>query len=95
MEPNATTYRVQSSTQLTFEGVRIGVGNIRTGEYTDEKGVLHTVLTAGLWLYFRDDPAQDRQVRVHASQIITVSGYSIKVIEIDTNAVQLSIIPPS
>ncbi len=87
------SYLVRVNTQLTVEDLRIGVGNLREGSYVDAQGAPQHGLTAGLWLYVRDDPSQNRQVRVYAGQTITVSKYTIAITDIsnDSHSVQFRI----
>ena len=83
---DAQSYQVRANTQLTVEDLRIGVGNLREGSYVDAQGAPQHGLTAGLWLYVRDDPSQNRQVRVYAGQTITVSKYVITITDINAGS---------
>ncbi|MEK9144181.1 MAG: hypothetical protein AAB339_01070 [Elusimicrobiota bacterium] len=60
---------VVESTQATYEGLRVGVGYVRDG-------------VAGLWLFFRDDPAKNTKIDVRAGQKVEVGGYSFTVEEV-------------
>ncbi len=60
---------VVESTQATYEGLRIGVGYVRDG-------------VAGLWLFFRDDPAKNTKIDVRVGQKVEAGGYSFTVEEV-------------
>ena len=89
-------YLVRANTQLPIGNLRIGVGNIRETKYLDEQGVAKQGLTAGLWIYSRNDPEQKQQARVYAGQKIIVGNYLIRVIDISKSGahVQLAITLP-
>jgi hypothetical protein len=78
----AQTYDLRANTQLTHHSLRIGTAGIRPRDYTDDSGATRHGPTAGLWIYYREDPAQDRFVRVHPGQALDVAGYTIEVLDI-------------
>ncbi len=85
-------YFVEASTQLTFDNnLRIGAGNIWEDEYSDEKGETARRITAGLWIFVRNQPDLDQHIRVHKGQVVAIANYHISVVEIDTEGVTLNI----
>lgn len=87
----ADTAQAQFGTAL-----RIGVGNIWEEEYTAADGTTATGLTAGLWLFVRDQPALDRHVRVHAGQLVELAGHQIAVVAVAEEGVTLRVaLPPA
>lgn len=69
---------VAESTQAAYQGLRIGVGYVRSGEYA-EGGAAKKGKVAGLWLYFRDDASKNVKIEVHAGQKVEAGGYSFTV----------------
>lgn len=80
---NANESIIFANTQLTFEVIRIGIGNIREEEYIDDQGSEEVGLTAGLWIYHRDDASLNQQVRVYPGQELDTGDYHITVYEIN------------
>jgi len=44
-----------------------------------------------VYLSYRDDPAQNRQLRVYPGQEIVVPGYRLRVISVEPRVVRLAI----
>ena len=89
VQPEPT--RIEANTQATFDDLRIGIGNIWEEEYTPEGGERRRGATAGMWLYFRDDPSQDRHVRIHPGQRVTAGGRTIEVVTVDAGSATLRV----
>ena len=85
------TVTVESNTQITLGDVRIGVGNFREEEYTPEGGTPRRGLTAGLWISVRDNPTQDRNVRVHPGQTVMVPGYRLVIVAVERRAIRMEV----
>jgi hypothetical protein len=73
---DGTVYDLYANTQLTHRALRLGAAGI--GRMDDEAPV-----TAGLWIFYRDDPAQDQQTRVQAGDTLRVAGYQIEVLRVE------------
>ena len=90
-------YAVHEGGQITVQddALRIGVGNLARETYLDERGQPVQGLRVGLWLYFRDHPENDTHVRAYEGQVITIQGYTIRVVEInpDDRMVVLEVSP--
>jgi hypothetical protein len=82
--PKVTANRLDISegTQGQFEDLRLGLGYTRVGDYVDDKGVARHGNTAGLWLYVRDNAAQNRTLDVYEGQSFTVNKYRVLVDQI-------------
>jgi hypothetical protein len=80
---NYTNHTLFTNTQLTHYTLRIGAASI--GRRPDPDSSQPAPLTAGLWIYYRDDPTQDRQVRVQAGEKLSVAGYQIEVVAIEAD----------
>ena len=82
---NETLYAAPESGQILVQdgALRIGVGNLAWETYRDEQG--HTVEGArvDLWFFFKDHPEHEVQVRAHEGQVLTIQGYTIRVVEIN------------
>lgn len=85
-----TQYHLSDSTQLTHDDLRIGAGNIWP-DAAAEPGATPGPLRAGLWLSLRHRPELDRHERVSAGQTLDVGPYSVKVVAIEPDAVDLEI----
>lgn len=70
-------FSIQANTQLTFKDLRIGAGNFWEEEYTNFNNETITGLTAGLWIYVKDQPQENKTIRVFPGMKIAVSGYEI------------------
>ena len=82
---------IESNTQAHVGQLAIGAGNFWEDEYTPPGEAARRGLTAGLWLTYRDDPAQNRQLRVYPGQEIVVPGYRLRVISVEPRVVRLAI----
>ncbi len=92
-----TVYDLRANTQLTHHSLRIGAAGIGPRDYVDEAGISRHGLTAGLWIFYREDEAQDRRLWAYPGQALTVAGYHIQVVAIDPTApghVQLRLSEP-
>ncbi len=86
---------IPSNAQATVGDVRIGAGNIWDDEYTDVKGDTRKGLTAGLWIYFRDDKARDTKRRVHPGESFVIGRYRFEVLSVESDQVTLRLGPAS
>jgi len=91
-DPSAQLITIERNTQATIGDIRIGAGNFHEESYTSDDGVPRTGMTAGLWIYVRDDSSKNRHVRVHAGQILSVPGYRLEVVAVERTAVRLAVI---
>ena len=73
---------IVESTQGTYGGLRIGVGYVHKGEYLDPSGAKKEGRVAGLWLFYRTDPAKNQKIEVHEGQRVSVAEYAFVVEEI-------------
>jgi hypothetical protein len=87
-----TLHAVQATTQLHLRGVAIGVGNIWEEEYRTAGGESRNGLTAGLFISVRDDPSQNRRIRVHPGQEVSVPGHLLHVVAVEERVVHLAVI---
>ena len=89
-------YILRSNTQMEYEDLRIGAGNFRKEKCIDEQGTEYKCLTAGLWIYYRNDSSLDQKVRVHAGQEVTIGIYQILINDVTDDSknpfVRLSIL---
>lgn len=76
---NGETARIQANTQLTYKDLKIGTGNFWEEEYTNGNKETSKGLTAGLWIYVKDQPKEDKTLRVFPGMKIDVVGYQILV----------------
>src|SRR5687768_14121125 len=61
---DSTLYTIEETTQIHLNGVAIGVGNIWEEDYTPPSGGSTRGLTAGLFISVKEDPSQNRTLRV-------------------------------
>jgi hypothetical protein len=86
---------VANTGQVTIGDLKIGVGNIWVGEYTDAQDNTQEGLTTGLWFFIRNREDLDHSVRVYVGQTIEVADYQVRVLDIKSDGpVILGIIPP-
>lgn len=71
------TARIQANTQFTYKDLKIGTGNFWEEEYTNDKSETIKGLTAGLWIYVKDNSQEDRTLRAFPGMKIDVAGYQI------------------
>lgn len=78
-------YSAYETGQIVVQGdtLRIGVGAIRPGEYTDDNGQVQSGTVAHLAFFVRGQPELETDMDVHEGKIITVAGYRIRVTDID------------
>ncbi len=81
-ESAGTDLNIAANTQDEFRELRIGVANIREGEFTDAAGAKSKGLLALMRVYVREKPAENLSLNVHQGQKVLVSGYSVTVAEI-------------
>lgn len=92
VDPSAEVITIQSNTQATLgDDVRIGAGNFHEEDYTPAGGGSRRGLTAGLWIYVRNDSSKDTHVRVHTGQVLSVPGYQLEVLAVEPTAVRLAV----
>lgn len=95
---NEKLYAAQETGQIIVDGdeLRIGIGNIRQETYTNQVGVELEGFTTGLWLFFREQPDLDQQMRAYEGQSLQVGDYKIRVVEINQQdrMVVLGVTPP-
>jgi hypothetical protein len=82
---------IESNTQAHVGQLAIGAGNFSEDEYTPPGEAPRRGLTAGLWLSYREEPAQNRHLRVYAGQEIVVPGYRLHIIAVEPTIVRLAI----
>lgn len=76
------TIVIQANTQGQFDDrLRIGTGNFRDS-------------SAVLWISVKDDPSQDKVVRIHKGDEIIVDGYTLRILDVTENYVKLKAISP-
>jgi len=78
---------ISQGAQGQFGNLRIGLGNNRVDDYTDENGVKKHGNIARLWISVLNDSTQDRTLDVYAGQSFIVDKYYVFVdqITIDHN----------
>jgi hypothetical protein len=77
-----TMFVVRENTQLTYQILRIGVGNIRDGKYIDQSGKETKGLTAGLWIFVRGDASLNRAIRLYPGQQVSIGEYILTILDI-------------
>jgi hypothetical protein len=82
---------IESNTQAHVGRLAIGAGNFWEDEYTPPGGASQRGLMAGLWLTYREDPAQNRHLRVYPGQEIVVPGYHLRIIAVEPSVVRVAI----
>jgi hypothetical protein len=85
------TLSIERNTQAFVGDVAIGAGNFHEDDYTAEDGAARRGLTAGVWIAVRDDPGQNRQVRVHPGQEFAASRYLFRVTGIEPARLHLAV----
>jgi hypothetical protein len=68
-----------------------GAGLYSEDEYTPPGEAPRRGLTAGLWLSYREEPSQNRHLRVYPGQEIVVPGYRLHIIAVEPRIVRLAI----
>lgn len=77
---------IMATTQGNFGKLGIGVMDIDSGPYLDEKRVWRESLYAKLEITVEEDPSQFRQTKVREGQSLEVAGYRIFVEKINPGA---------
>jgi hypothetical protein len=90
---SSDTIRLVSNTQATVGNVRIGAGNFRDDSYVNGLGESSNGPTAGLWVFVKDHPTQDRHLRVGAGSTFAAGRLSFEVLEVTNDTVQLRYSP--
>ena len=85
-----TIINIPSNTQGQYGDLRIGVGNIKSGEYEID-GVKETGVTAMLWVSIRDKSEENKTVTVYIGQSFEIDKYKITVHDIQGELVTLRI----
>ena len=70
------------STQGESGDLRIGVGEVRDGEYADAGGAKRRALLASLWIYVRADKSKNQTVDAHAGQTLQAGAQTVYVEEV-------------
>ena len=83
---------IASNTQVTIGDLRIAAGNVWDSEYAPDGGAPRRGPTAGLWLYFRQRPSEDRHVRAHPGQALEIAGHRIRVVEVQRGGVRVALV---
>lgn len=73
---------LKSNRQMQYEDLRIGAGNFRKEDCADPQSAKTKCLSAGLWIYYRNDSSLDQQVRVQTGQSIMVGVYQLQIIDV-------------
>ena len=68
-----------------------GAGLSSEDEYTPPGEAPRRGMMAGLWLSYREEPAQNRHLRVYPGQEIVVPGYRLHIIAVEPRIVRLAI----
>jgi hypothetical protein len=77
-DPEEKLFAVFDNGQLTYEDLKIGVGNFVIEEYVTDVGEAAKGMRCGLWLYLRGDP-EEYTMQVYPGQVIEGQGYSIRI----------------
>jgi len=82
---NEVLYAARETGQIAIQddALRIGVGNLTRETYLDEQGHQMEGMRVGLWFFFKDHPENDVHVRAYEGQVLTIPGYTIRVVEIN------------
>lgn len=78
-------FLVHTGLQLPFNDLRVAVGAVNKGEYTDNQGVSQYGATAWLWLHTESNPSGIKKVRVYVGQKIIFDDYSLEILNIGKN----------
>lgn len=81
---------IGSNTQGSYRDLRIGIGNIKSGEYEID-GVKKTGVTATLWISIRDKSEENKTITVYIGQSFEIDRYKITVHDIHGELVTLRI----
>lgn len=89
---NKSQFAIQTNTQLTFQTLKIGVGNIWTEDYLTRDGETVNGLTAALWLFVEDKSDLDQTVRVHPGMTLEIDAYLINIVDVREDGVILEFV---
>jgi len=78
-----TYHTIFTPGQLTLDNVKLAFGNIWQRPSQTEAASQESSPTAGMWIYFRDKPEQNRHQRVHFNEVLEIENYRIQITEID------------
>lgn len=82
---------IKTNTVFEYENIKIGVGNIRIEEYEQQNRNKTKGYTAGVYVYHKTDPTQDRSLRVYAGYKDAIAGYDIEILDVNSASVKLKI----
>jgi hypothetical protein len=73
--------------------LRIGIGDVRYGDFVDDKGQTLSGRIATVAIFVRDHPELDRGMEVYEGQTFTVTEHRIRVtdVDVDTQMIVLKI----
>ena len=89
---NESQFAIQTNTQLTFQTLKIGVGNIWAEDYLTRDGETVNGLTAALWLFVEDKSDLDQTVRVHPGMTLEIDAYLINIVDVREDGVILEFV---
>ncbi|MBP7354677.1 MAG: hypothetical protein KA928_00850 [Longilinea sp.] len=89
---NKSQFAIQTNTQLTFQTLKIGVGNIWPEDYLTRDGETVNGLTAALWLFVEDKSDLDQTVRVHPGMTLEIDAYLINIVDVREDGVILEFV---
>ncbi len=89
---NKSQFAIQTNTQLTFQTLKIGVGNIWAEDYLTRDGETVNGLTAALWLFVEDKSDLDQTVRVHPGMTLEIDAYLINIVDVREDGVILEFV---
>lgn len=78
-----TYHTVFTPGQLTLDNVKLAFGNIWQRPSQTEVVPQDSGPTAGMWIYIRDKPEQNRHQRVRVNEVVQIENYRIQITEID------------
>ena len=73
---------IKQGTTANFGVLRIGLVNVGKSDYTNDAGEKKHGLVAGLWLFIKGNPSQEKRFDVYAGQTVKMNKYSVYVQEI-------------
>jgi hypothetical protein len=88
--PKSYQLNICGGCQGMYGDLKIGAGNIRTGEYVVD-GVKETGRVATLWLYVRDRSDQNKTITVYIGQTFTIDKYKVTVEDIKSGRGSVSL----
>ena len=89
---NKSQFAIQTNTQLTFQTLKIGVGNIWPEDYLTRDGETVNGLTVALWLFVEDKSDLDQTVRVHPGMTLEIGAYLINIVDVREDGVILEFV---